>query len=77
MAMIRIQINKENTMKKEYTGSNNRAAIYLVGFLLSLQFVLLVIPTMELGQILLMGAISAIFFTFWLFAVTTVLEDSQ
>ncbi len=49
-------------MKNNNNGSNNKAAMYLVGLLLSLQSIVAVIPKIEVGQSILMGGISAILF---------------
>ncbi len=49
-------------MKNNNNGSNNKAAMYLIGLLLSLQSIVAVIPTIEVGQSILMGGISAILF---------------
>ncbi len=49
-------------MKNNNNGSNNKAAIYLVGLLLSLQSIVAVIPTIEVGQFFLMLGISAMLF---------------
>ncbi len=56
-------------MKNNNNGSNNRAALYLVGLLLSLQSIVVVIPTIEVGQFFLMLGISAMLFILMMKAV--------
>ncbi len=62
-------------MKNNNNGSNNKAAMYLIGLLLSLQSIVAVIPKIEVAQSILMGGISAILFILMVDALNDDLED--
>ncbi len=62
-------------MKNNNNGSNNKAAMYLIGLLLSLQSIVAVIPKIEVGQSILMGGISAILFILMVDALSDDMED--
>ncbi len=64
-------------MKNNNNGSNNKAAMYLVGLLLSLQSIVAVIPKIEVGQSILMGGISAILFILMVDALSDDMEDEK
>ncbi len=62
-------------MKKEYNGSHNRAHIYSVGFLLSLQVTIAVITRLEGWQIAMMIVISTILFLLARLSIKYDMED--
>ncbi len=64
-------------MKNNNSGSNNKAAMYLIGLLLSLQSIVAVIPKIEVGQFILMGGISAILFILMVDALSDDMEDEK
>ncbi len=64
-------------MKNNNNGSNNKAAMYLIGLLLSLQSIVAVIPKIEVAQSILMGGISAILFILMVDALNDDMEDKQ
>ncbi len=61
-------------MKNNNNGSNNKAAMYLVGLLLSLQAIVAVIPKIEVGQSILMGGMSSILFILMVDALSDDME---
>ncbi len=61
-------------MKNNNNGSNNKAAMYLIGLLLSLQSIVAVIPKIEVAQSILMGGISAIIFILMVDALSDDME---
>ncbi len=77
IAIVRVVLQTERglVMKNNNNGSNNKAAMYLVGFLLSLQCILIVVPTIEIEQVFIMGGISAILFILMVDALNDDMED--
>ncbi len=61
-------------MKNNNNGSNNKAAIYLIGLLLSLQSIVAVIPKIEVGQFFLMLGIPAMLFILMVDALSDDIE---